>query len=115
MVLDKQQMYNYIVINQDIHFEWDDTKNTLNKTKHGITFEEAATVFLDKMYLEIADPDHSQDEERFVALGISTSCRLLVVCYSALQDDNILRIISARKANATEIKQYGEKTNARRI
>jgi len=115
MALDKKEMCNYIVVNRDIHFEWDQKKNASNKTKHGVTFEEATTVFSDIQYLEIADPDHSQDEERFVALGISISCRLIVICYSVLQDDYTIRIISARKANANETKQYGEKTNARRV
>jgi len=115
MGLDNDRINNYIVVIQDVHFEWDVSKNTSNKTKHGITFEEAATVFSDKLYLEIADPDHSQDEERFIALGISVSCRLLVVCHSVAQDDTVIRIISARKATTTETRQYGEITNARRI
>ena len=115
MTIDKQRSCNYIVVIRDIHFEWSPSKNISNTSKHGVSFEEAATVFSDMLYIEITDPDHSQDEERFVAYGISSSGRLLAVCYSALKDDNNVRIISARKATANETKQYGEKTNARRI
>ena len=115
MVLDKQDNRNYIVIIKDVRFEWDTVKNISNKTKHDVYFEEAATVFSDKLYLEITDPDHSQNEDRFIALGISENCRLLVVCHSVLHDENTVRIISARKATLNEEKQYGELTNAKRI
>ena len=115
MAIDKQHSCSYIVVIRDIQFEWDPTKNISNISKHNVSFEEASTVFSDKLYIEIADPDHSQDEERFIAYGISAQCRLLAVCYSAMKDDYIVRIISARKATANETRQYGEKTNAGRI
>jgi len=115
MVIDKHELCNYIVVIRDIHFEWDPRKNISNTSKHGVSFEEASTVFSDKHYLDITDPDHSQDEERFIALGISASCRMLVVCYSVRKEETIIRIISARKATTSETEQYGEMTNARRI
>ena len=115
MSLDKKIEYNYIVVIRDVHFEWNRAKDISNQKKHGVAFEEAATVFLDLMYLEIADIDHSQSEERFIALGLSNRYRLLVVCHSMLADDKTVRIISARQATGNEERQYGEKTNARRI
>ena len=115
MVVDKHRECSYIVVIDDVQFIWDPEKSISNKAKHGVTFEEAATVFSDWLYLEMADPDHSQDEERFVALGISKNCRLLVVCHAVLQDSEIVRIISARQATANEECQYGGKTNAGRI
>ena len=114
-MVDKQKTDNYIVVIRDIHFDWNSSKNVSNQAKHGVTFEEAATVFSDALYIEIKDPDHSQDEERFIALGISSRCRLLVVIHSVMRDDETVRIISARPATATEERQYGGKTNARRI
>jgi len=80
MTIDKQEQCGYIVVIRDIQFEWDPSKNISNISKHGVSFEEASTVFSDVLYIERADPDHSQDEERFIALGISGDCRLLVVC-----------------------------------
>ena len=114
-MLDKDNNSRYIVDTDDIRFEWDTSKNVLNQRKHGVGFEEAATTFLDSMYIEIADPDHSKNEERFIAYGISERCRLLAVCYSIHENEEVLRIISARQATANETKQYGEKTNAGRI
>ena len=115
MALDNDSTRNYIVVIRDVRFVWDSAKNTSNVSKHGVSFEEAATVFSDNLYMDITDPDHSQDEERFIALGISQSARLLVVCYRMVLDDVVVRIISARKATTNETKQYGEKTNARRV
>ena len=115
MTIDKQEQCSYIVVIRDIQFEWDPSKNISNISKHGVSFEEASTVFSDRLYIEIDDPDHSQDDERFIAYGISVNCRLLAVCYCTKQDDYIMRIISARKATANETRQYGEITNARRI
>ena len=115
MVLDKQNECNYIVVIEDVCFEWNILKSISNETKHSVTFEEAVTIFSDNLYLEISDPDHSQDEERFIALGISDRCRLLVVCHCILHDEKTVRIISARKATTNEERQYGEITNAKRI
>jgi uncharacterized DUF497 family protein len=71
-----------------------------------MSFEEARTAFLDENARVIPDPDHSEDEERFVLLGLSVSLRVLVVCHCYRQNDEVIRIISARKADADEIKQY---------
>ncbi len=64
-----------------ITFEWGDRKNALNKRKHGVSFEEAATVFADENALVLPDPGHSHAEDRFVILGLSTAMRMLVVCH----------------------------------
>ena len=89
-----------------IHFEWDDAKASINKQKHDISFDEAATVFCDDNALLRDDPDHSEDEERFVILGLSEHAKLLVVCHCYRQSETVIRIISARKATKTESNQY---------
>ena len=91
-----------------IQFEWDNHKNEINIRKHKISFEEAKTVFYDKNARIIADPEHSQDEDRFIILGLSSSIRLLVVCHCYRKNDEVIRIISARKATKNEIKYYGD-------
>ena len=91
-----------------MQFEWDANKNRINKKKHGISFEEASTVFQDENALLITDPDHSENEDRFVLLGLSTRLNLLVVCHCLRQSDTVIRIISARKATKTESRQYTE-------
>ena len=83
-------------------FEWDDKKNTSNKRKHGVTFEDAQTVFFDENAIEFDDPDHSIQEERFILLGLSQSLKILVVCHCYRSDESIIRIISARKATKKE-------------
>ena len=88
-------------------FNWDDEKNTLNITKHGITFDEAATVFDDDDAIFIHDNNHSQYEERFSVIGFSERLRLLIVCHCYRNDDTVVRIISARKANKSEKLLYG--------
>src|SRR5210317_1315080 len=90
-----------------ISFVWDGTKDELNLKKHRIPFEEAQTVFSDQNARMIFDPEHSGDEDRFILLGISSGLRLLVVCHCYIEDDMVIRIISARKANKNEQKQYG--------
>jgi len=92
-----------------ITFDWDNAKNLTNKKKHGISFEEAQTVFVDEHALLIHDPDHSSDEDRFILLGLSARLRLLVVCHSYRKSDEVIRIVSARKATREEQKQYGER------
>lgn len=89
-----------------LNFEWDENKNKINKTKHKISFEEAKTVFYDEEALVIDDPDHSEDEERFIILGESNRANLLVVCHCWRVSDTVIRIISARKATKNETKQY---------
>ena len=89
-----------------INFEWDENKNILNQTKHNVSFEEACTVFYDDQALIKDDPDHSQQEERFIILGASTRAHLLVVCHCYRCSDTTIRIISARRATRNETKQY---------
>ena len=83
-------------------FEWDPAKNVINQRKHGISFEEAQTVFADEKALLIADPDHSILEDRFILLGQSLRVNLLVVCHCYRSSESVIRIISARRATKTE-------------
>ena len=91
-----------------LSFEWDENKNRINKAKHKVSFEEAETVFYDENAVLIPDPDHSEYEERFILLGFSAQARLLLVCHCYRQSESIIRIISARKADAMEAEQYNE-------
>ena len=97
----------YSVCMSDLRFEWDESKNRINKRKHGVTFEEAQTVFWDENAIRYFDPDHSEDEDRFIILGVSFSLRVIVVCHCFRADDTVIRIISARKADKQEAKDYG--------
>lgn len=89
-----------------IKFSWDERKDIANNKKHGISFEDAKTVFFDEDARIIADPDHSETEDRFILLGRNSSTKLLVVCHCYRENDSIIRIISARKATRHETKQY---------
>ncbi|WP_367899175.1 BrnT family toxin [Leptospira sp. WS58.C1] len=89
-----------------IDFEWDSVKNSSNKRKHGISFEEAKTVFYDENARIIHDPDHSEKEERFIILGFSNKLNLLMVSHCYRSSKDVIRIISARKATKSESKQY---------
>lgn len=91
-----------------IKFEWDENKNQINQRKHGISFEEASTVFYDEEALVRDDPEHSEEEERFVILGFSNKANLLVVCHCFRASETVIRIISARRATKTESKYYGK-------
>ena len=91
---------------KSLEFSWDDRKNKQNKKKHGISFEEAQTVFFDENAVEFFDPDHSEKENRFIILGLSYRLRILVVCHCLRKDDSEIRIISARKATKKEKKVY---------
>lgn len=91
---------------KDICFEWNEAKGKANIRKHGISFEEAKSVFYDEYALLIADPDHSETEDRFLLLGLSASLRLLLVCHCFEADDNLIRIISCRKASRKEMLLY---------
>ena len=93
----------------ELHFQWDEQKDTENKRKHGVEFEEARTVFHDHRALLIDDPDHSSDEDRFVLLGLSFLLRTLVVCHCYRENDDVIRIISARRANRTERTEYNRR------
>jgi uncharacterized DUF497 family protein len=87
-----------------LRFEWDERKNAANKRKHGVSFEEAQSVFYDERAILIDDPD--EDEERFVLLGLSAMLRTLVVCHCYREEDQVIRIISARKAGKDERADY---------
>ena len=91
-----------------LHFEWDPQTDLTNQKKHGISFAEASTVFEDVNALVISDPEHSEDEERFVILGFSLQANLLVVCHCYRASESVIRIISARKATKNETRQYNE-------
>ena len=88
----------------DLRFEWDEEKNRANQRKHGVSFEEAQTVFYDDRARLIEDPD--EEEDRFVLLGMSAGLRTLVVCHCFREDDKTIRIISARKAHREERRDY---------
>jgi len=88
-----------------LKFEWDEHKNISNKKKHGITFDEAQTVFVDELARLVPDPDNSEGEERFILMGMSSQHALLTVCHCE-RSSNTIRIISARKADKFERKQY---------
>ncbi len=89
----------------ELEFEWDKRKNISNQKKHGVSFREAETVFKDEFGRLIPDPDHSMDEDRFILMGMSSKFRMLIVCHCE-RDLDTVRIISARKADKNERKQY---------
>lgn len=91
-----------------LRFEWDDRKSVQNERKHGVSFAEAQSVFSDENAVEFFDPDHSEDEDRFILLGVSAQLRVLVVCYCQ-RKGNFIRIISARKADKKEEREYWER------
>jgi hypothetical protein len=91
-----------------IKFIWDKQKAITNKRKHKISFEEAITVFYDEKGRIIYDPDHSFEEERYILLGMSSKLKLLIVCHCYKEENNNIRIFSARKATKNEQKQYWE-------
>ncbi len=89
-----------------MHFVWDEAKDTANSKKHKVSFMEAQTVFEDPHALRIYDPDHSEEEDRFLLLGMSSVLRILVVCHCYRESDAQIRIISARKATKKESLTY---------
>jgi uncharacterized DUF497 family protein len=91
-----------------IRFEWDSIKARTNLHKHHVSFEEAKTVFFDENARIISDPEHSENEQRFIILGISDRLHLLIVCHCYRKNDEVIRIISARKATLTEVQSYEE-------
>ena len=92
-----------------LRFARDDEKDAKNQEKHGVSFDEAESVFSDELALLIGDPDHSDDEDRFLLLGLSSVLRLLVVCHCYRESDEVIRIISARKATRHEQRQYSQR------
>jgi uncharacterized DUF497 family protein len=95
-----------------MEFEWDPEKAAENAKKHGVEFSEAVTVFSDPLEVTIADPDHSEEERRFLSIGSSTARRLLVVAYT--ERAGRTRIISAREASAQERKHYESTSPSKR-
>ncbi len=90
-------------------FEWDPRKAIVNLKKHGVSFQEATTIFGDQLSITISDPDHSNSEARFADLGLSHRGRLLVVTY--IEREDTIRIISARRAGRSELRQYEGEPN----
>jgi uncharacterized DUF497 family protein len=89
-----------------IKFEWDASKAASNKRKHGVTFEEAKSVFYDDFAIQFFDDESSEHEDRFLMLGHSNQSRILLICHCEKESGNLIRIISARKATAKERKLY---------
>ena len=90
----------------DLRIQWDANKNASNKRKHGVSFEEAQTVFYDDWAILITDEDAADSEERFLLLGMSAGLKILVVCHCYREDDEVIRIISARRADRQERRDY---------
>lgn len=90
----------------EIKFEWDIKKSQMNIKKHGVSFEEARSVFFDDNAIEFYDDAHSIAEDRFLLLGMSSLLRLLLICHCYRKDEEIIRIISARKATKKESRHY---------
>ena len=88
------------------YFDWDENKNRINLEKHGITFEEASTVFFDDRAILFDDPEHSIDEYRFLLLGMSETAKVCIVCHCYRESDTVIRIISARQATRKEEERY---------
>jgi uncharacterized DUF497 family protein len=87
-----------------MNFTWDNRKAASNEKKHGVSFEEAKTIFNDPLYIDFYDPDHSIGEYRYILIGQSNQGRLLFVSY--MERDNVIRVISARQATQSERKSY---------
>jgi uncharacterized DUF497 family protein len=92
-----------------LEFEWDKKKDKANLKKHGVSFDEARTVFYDEYALQFFDPEHSENEDRFLLLGASFKLKVLVVCHCYREEETIIRIISARKADQDEEQFYRRK------
>ena len=88
------------------YFDWDENKSRINLEKHGITFEEASTVFFDDRAILFDDPEHSIDEDRFLLLGMSETAKVCIVCHCYRESDTVIRIISARQATRKEEERY---------
>ncbi|MDR0853414.1 MAG: BrnT family toxin [Clostridiales Family XIII bacterium] len=114
-MVDNKLHRNYTVAIGALRFEWDQKKNSSNVSKHNVSFEDALSVFWDPFGTAILDPDHSDDEERYIFIGISSTMKLLIVCHCYTEQGEAIRIISARRATKIEEKDYGRRTNARRI
>ena len=94
-----------------MRFDWDPAKAASNAKKHKVTFEVAKTVFYDDFAVQFFDEEHSVDEDRFLLLGMSSDARLLLVCHCEREDGDVIRIISARRADRTERQRYEEQNS----
>ena len=90
----------------ELRFEWDEQKNRANQRKHGVSFEEARTVFFDQQAVEFYDDEYGQIEDRFLLLGVSAKMRILMVCHCLREGGDVIRVISARKATRNEQRDY---------
>jgi uncharacterized DUF497 family protein len=90
----------------NIEFIWDNRKNKANAKNHSVSFEEAQTAFFDEQAIAFFDPDHSEEEDRFILLGISFKLRVLVVCHCFRESEKVVRLVSARKADKAEERDY---------
>ena len=93
----------------ELRFEWDERKNRGNQRKHRVSFEEAQTVFYDDWAIQVEDEDPDEPEDRFVMLGMSAAAKTLVVCHCYREEDSVIRIISARRANKSEREHYSSR------
>ena len=91
---------------KQLEFEWNKKKEKTNAKKHGVSFDEARTVFYDEQAIQFYDPEHSDEEDRFILLGTSFKLKALVVCHYYREDETKIRIISARKADSEEEQVY---------
>lgn len=91
---------------KELQFEWDKKKEKINIKKHGVSFDEARTVFYDENAVQFFDPDHSDEEDRFILLGISFKLGVLIVCHCFRESERVIRIFSARKADNDEENDY---------
>jgi uncharacterized protein len=107
-MIEKKLQRSYASEMNKLSFDWDAKKAAANIKNHGVTFEEAKSVFSDDRAKLIDDPDHSENEDRFVLLGISSRLRMLLVCHCYRSAGNVIRIISARKAMSRESKSYSQ-------
>ncbi len=89
-----------------LRIEWDEKKGKANQRKHGVSFEEARTVFYDEHAIQFYDPDHPDEEDRFILLGLSFKPQVLVVCHCFRESETLVRIISARRADKDEEREY---------
>ena len=89
-----------------LRIEWDERKEEANIKKHRVSFNEARTVFYDENAIQFFNPDHSENEDRFILLGLSLKLRILIVCHCFRENETVVRILSARKADGNEEKEY---------
>ena len=94
---------------EELKFEWDKRKETTNVQKHGVSFEDVRTAFFDEGAIPFYHPDHSDQEDRFILLGLSLKPQVLVVCHCFRESETVVRIISARKADKDEARAYWER------